>query len=346
MDQIAKEGAVFTNWHGQASCTAGRASFLTGRLPIRSALSIVVAPGDENRLRKQTPTIAEYFQKNGYSTYFSGKWHVGDKPDDNDLDETLPAPWEWDVKRLVASFALAVRSNGLSDANGRAAAVAYARRYRRTMRDFSNQDVLETWYARLDEQAYLAMLPQSRKAVLTKRIAKATVRSSAELVFPKLVEHDGVQFRIRETPPTIFHAEESRGGDYMAMVRDVLAKCRDTLTEDRRVLFDRLRSVPRLGDGTPGPAMRQLRDVKLSPLVETYDAEKLSVYAEARGWVLARAHAKAGDPWTISEYLGSKGDFDKAMGAFALAYADQAERDHALLKAAARAGTRDVRTEG
>ena len=66
---------------GQASCTAGRASFITGRIPIRSALSIVVAPGDENYLRKETPTIAEFFQKNGYPTYFSGKWHLGDKPD-------------------------------------------------------------------------------------------------------------------------------------------------------------------------------------------------------------------------------------------------------------------------
>ena len=68
VDRIAKEGAVFTNWYGQASCTAGRASFLTGRIPIRSALSIVVAPGDENRIRQETPTIAEFFQKNGYST--------------------------------------------------------------------------------------------------------------------------------------------------------------------------------------------------------------------------------------------------------------------------------------
>jgi arylsulfatase A-like enzyme len=80
VDQIAKEGAVFTSWYGQASCTAGRASFLTGRIPIRSALSIVVAPGDENYLHKETPTIAEFFQKNGYSVYFSGKWHLGDKP--------------------------------------------------------------------------------------------------------------------------------------------------------------------------------------------------------------------------------------------------------------------------
>src|SRR6201987_1273782 len=78
IDRVAKEGAMFTNWYGQASCTAGRASFITGRLPIRSALSVVVVPGDPNGLGKETPTIAEFYQKNGYSTYFSGKWHLGD----------------------------------------------------------------------------------------------------------------------------------------------------------------------------------------------------------------------------------------------------------------------------
>jgi arylsulfatase A-like enzyme len=80
IDRIAAEGAVFTSWYGQASCTAGRASFMTGRIPIRSALSVVVAPGDRNGLNKATPTIAEFFKKNGYTTYFSGKWHLGDKP--------------------------------------------------------------------------------------------------------------------------------------------------------------------------------------------------------------------------------------------------------------------------
>ncbi len=78
IDQVAKEGAMFTNWYGQASCTAGRASFMTGRIPIRSAMSVVVVPGDPNGLRAETPTIAEFYQKNGYSTYFSGKWHLGD----------------------------------------------------------------------------------------------------------------------------------------------------------------------------------------------------------------------------------------------------------------------------
>jgi arylsulfatase A-like enzyme len=81
IDRVAKEGALFTCWYGQASCTAGRASFMTGRIPIRSALSVVVVPSDRNGLRKETPTIGEFYQKNGYSTFYSGKWHLGDAPE-------------------------------------------------------------------------------------------------------------------------------------------------------------------------------------------------------------------------------------------------------------------------
>jgi arylsulfatase len=81
LDRMAAEGARFTTWYGQASCTAGRASFITGRIPIRSALSVVIAPGDPNKLRKEVPTIAEFYKKNGYTTYMSGKWHLGDTPD-------------------------------------------------------------------------------------------------------------------------------------------------------------------------------------------------------------------------------------------------------------------------
>jgi len=338
--------------------------------------------------------------------------------DINDLDETLPAPWEWDVKRLVASFVLASRSNGLSDKNGRDAAVACARSYRRQMRNFANMDVLDIWYARLDDRDFLAMLPRHRKAILSKRIAKATSRSSSELVFPKLVEVAGQQPRIHDSPPTIFHEERSRASGYMDMLRDALAKYRETLAEDRRILLDRYRMVDAavkvVGIGSVGtlcmvalmmsiadrpfflqlkeanasvleayagksayphhgqrvvmgqrlmqPAsdmflgwitgpkgrhfyVRQLRDVKLSPLVETYDAEMLSIYAKACGWVLARAHAKAGDPWAITGYLGKRDDFDEAMGKFALAYADQAERDHAALKAAVRTGVIEAQPE-
>jgi uncharacterized protein (DUF2252 family) len=338
--------------------------------------------------------------------------------DINDLDETLPAPWEWDLKRLVASFVLAARANGLTDAQGRDAAIACARSYRRKMRDFAAMDVLDVWYARLDDGDVLAMLPQKYKGVLKKRITKAMAVPSAELVAPKLVDQAGGEPRIHDAPPTIFHPDPSRAGGDLGLIRDALGKYRQTLADDRRVLFDRYRlvdaAVKVVGIGSVGtlcmvalmmsvadsplflqvkeanasvleayagqsvyaqhgervvqgqrlmqPAsdlflgwvigpegrhfyVRQLRDVKLSPLVETYDAEMLSIYGQACGSVLARAHAKAGDPWAITGYLGKSPQFDNAMGKFALAYADQAERDHAALGAAARAGTVEVELE-
>jgi arylsulfatase len=62
LDRLASEGVRFVNYYGQASCTAGRASFITGRIPIRTSLSAVLAPGDPNGLTKQTPTIAQYLK--------------------------------------------------------------------------------------------------------------------------------------------------------------------------------------------------------------------------------------------------------------------------------------------
>jgi hypothetical protein len=82
--------------------------------------------------------------------------------------------------------------------------------------------------------------------------------------------------------------------------------------------------------------VRQLRDAKIKPLVETFNADLLLVYAKACGWVLARAHSKAMDTSMIAGYLGGSDEFDDAIGKFAVAYANQAERDYAALKAAVR----------
>jgi hypothetical protein len=85
--------------------------------------------------------------------------------------------------------------------------------------------------------------------------------------------------------------------------------------------------------------VRQLRDAKIKPMVETFDAEVLDIYGMICGWVLARAHSKVSElSSTISGYLGSSDVFDKAMGRYALAYADQAERDYAAMKAAVKKG--------
>ncbi len=80
LDRMAAEGMRFTNYYGQASCTAGRASFITGRIPLRTALSTVLAPGDVNGLEKEDPTVAEALKKLGYRTAQWGKWHLGDQP--------------------------------------------------------------------------------------------------------------------------------------------------------------------------------------------------------------------------------------------------------------------------
>ncbi|MBX7075252.1 MAG: arylsulfatase [Pirellulales bacterium] len=80
LDRIAAEGMRFVNYYGQSSCTAGRASFITGRIPIRTSLSCVMAPGDPNGLTKVTPTIAQALKAQGYTTVQLGKWHLGDQP--------------------------------------------------------------------------------------------------------------------------------------------------------------------------------------------------------------------------------------------------------------------------
>jgi hypothetical protein len=84
--------------------------------------------------------------------------------------------------------------------------------------------------------------------------------------------------------------------------------------------------------------VRQLRDMKLSAIVESFDDEILRTYAEACGWALARAHARSGDAAMISGYMGSGGMFDEAIVDFAVDYADQAERDHKAFVKAVREG--------
>jgi arylsulfatase A-like enzyme len=98
LDRIASEGMRFTNYYGQASCTAGRASFITGRIPFRTALSTVLAPGDLNGLKKEDPTIAEALKKLGYQTAQWGKWHLGDRP------ETFPIEHGFDEMRYMLPY--------------------------------------------------------------------------------------------------------------------------------------------------------------------------------------------------------------------------------------------------
>ncbi len=85
-------------------------------------------------------------------------------------------------------------------------------------------------------------------------------------------------------------------------------------------------------------SIRQLRDRKETPNIEQLPEGDFILYAGLCGWTLARAHARSGDPAIISGYLGRSNQFDRAVATFAQAYADQTERDHAVLVEAARTG--------
>ncbi|MCX7203503.1 MAG: sulfatase-like hydrolase/transferase [Burkholderiales bacterium] len=81
IDRIGKEGALFTDWYGQQSCTAGRAAFVTGQSPIRTGLTKVGLPGTPEGMRKEDPTIATLLRAQGYMTGQFGKNHLGDRDD-------------------------------------------------------------------------------------------------------------------------------------------------------------------------------------------------------------------------------------------------------------------------
>lgn len=91
--------------------------------------------------------------------------------------------------------------------------------------------------------------------------------------------------------------------------------------------------------------VRQLRDMKVKPMVEVFTTSVMRQCAEICGWTLAHAHARSGEPAKISGYLGKSDKFDQAIAAFSIAYADQSERDHEVLLQAAHAGRLEVCVE-
>ena len=147
----------------------------------------------------------------------------------NDLDETLPAPWEWDVKRLAASFVVACRDNGLSEAVARDAVMTCVRSYRESMAEFSQLKTLELWYRALASDELMASLPPKWRQRVTKRIEKEQAKSRGEEMFPKLAEHRGDVPVIKDQLPTIFHHKDHPPGEVQQAVLDVLAAYRATL---------------------------------------------------------------------------------------------------------------------
>jgi uncharacterized protein (DUF2252 family) len=162
----------------------------------------------------------------------------------NDLDETLPAPWEWDLKRLAASFILACRNNRFSEAVARDTTLDCVRNYREAMAQFSDMRTLDVWYATLDFESIIPKIEdeETRKRA-QKVIAKTRQRGVVEHDFPQLVTTAGLRPEIKENPPLIYHWREQGQLDFTANVQQAFERYRETLQEDRRLLLDRYKLV-------------------------------------------------------------------------------------------------------
>ena len=340
--------------------------------------------------------------------------------DIHDLDETLPAPWEWDVKRLAASFVIACRDNGLGDASGKEAARACAQSYREHIIAYGKMRVLDVWYSSIGVEELLPTIQDKKfRERLLKRVAKERKRSALENDFPKLVHTVNGSPMIRDNPPMIFHYHGKYGSDqFQSIIRKSFEGYRNSLPPARHVLLDHYDfkdiAIKVVGVGSVGTFcavvllmagpndplflqvkearasvlepyagksvfanhgqrvvnghhmmqsasdiflgwstgttaqnfyVRQLRDAKIKPTVENFSSTEMILFAEWCGWTLARAHSRDGEPAVIGGYLGKSEVFDQAIAAFAIAYANQTERDYELVKKAASQGKLEVAIE-
>jgi uncharacterized protein (DUF2252 family) len=171
----------------------------------------------------------------------------------NDFDETLPAPWEWDVKRLGASFAVAARDNRCSDDVARDAAIASARAYRKHLRECSRKSPLDVWYERLDLKTLIEQAPDAKARKQREYLAAKARERIGEYLVPKLTDASRGQRRLVDQPPVLFHLREK---DADERFREGLEDYRLSLPDDRRALFERYRledwAVKVVGIGSVG----------------------------------------------------------------------------------------------
>jgi uncharacterized protein (DUF2252 family) len=187
-------------------------------------------------------------------------------------------------------------------------------------------------------------LPEDRRPLLDrfklmdialKVVGVGSVGTACAVVLLMADEQDPLFLQVKEARPSVLEAYAGKS-NYSNHGQRVVVGCR--LMQSASDLF--------LGwtEGQAGRQfyIRQLKDMKIKPLVEIFTPSVMLGYADLCGWTLAHAHARSGEPAKIAGYLGKSDQFDEAIADFSVAYADQSERDHEALIKAVRAGKLEV----
>jgi uncharacterized protein (DUF2252 family) len=158
--------------------------------------------------------------------------------DINDFDETLRGPWEWDVKRLAASFVVAARVNGFSEERAAALAVRSAASYRLHMHEFAEMSPVEVWYFHIDADDLVASAPDEESRRLSERMASKARQRVGERLFPKITEPMGQGRQFVESPPLTTRVVDERA---LRIVRHGIERYLQSLDGSRRFLLERYR---------------------------------------------------------------------------------------------------------
>ncbi|HEY2161684.1 MAG TPA: DUF2252 domain-containing protein [Solirubrobacteraceae bacterium] len=256
----------------------------------------------------------------------------------NDFDETLPGPWEWDVKRMAASVEIAGRDIGLPAARRRRLVTDCLREYREAMRGFARMGHLDVWYERINASELVdhfgGRLGKKGRIVFAKPFAKARRKTSVRAVRKLTEQVDGV-LRFRSVPPLLVPIRELLGAadtrDETEYVREILDEYREGLEDDRRYLFDTYRFVDMarkvVGVGSVGtrawifllvgregedPLVLQAKEAQASVLEPYLGKSEFKNHGErvVRGQRMAQAAIDLFLSWQRSEGLdGAEHDF-------------------------------------
>lgn len=219
--------------------------------------------------------------------------------DISDFDETLPAPWEWDVKRLAASVEVAGRYAGFKAKDCQRAVWAAVCSYREHMGEYATTPVLEVWYQRIDFERLVKKIPEPEERKRTRReIEKARSQSFPMHLFPKLTEGKGQRARIKDDPPLIYHQAGQQRASYREQVQHVLHRYRESLPAHYRVLLDRFEyrdmAIKVVGVGSVGtfcavallmaaddePLFLQIKEARASVLEQYVGASRYASHGE------------------------------------------------------------------